>query len=126
MSAFAQRQQQAITALLSSTSVAQAARACGLTERTLRRYLDSPPFREQVQAARREAYGLAVGRLGSISCEAVETLASLMRDTAVAAGVRCRCAVAILDAAGSGLELSDVAEKVEDLLARLERLAHET
>ncbi len=60
------RQQTVLPVLALSPSVAQAARQSGLSERTLRRWLDEPAFREQLSRLHQESYELARRQLQAL------------------------------------------------------------
>ena len=71
---FARKQEDAIAALLSQRSVADAARAAGIGERTLVRWMKLPEFDAEYREARRAAFGQSVGRLQQAASAAVTTL----------------------------------------------------
>src|SRR5262245_11011016 len=60
-------------------SFARAARKLGVHERTVRRRLENPGFRELVNRFRREAIGTAIGKVSAAASEAVTALRRLMR-----------------------------------------------
>jgi AcrR family transcriptional regulator len=64
----------ALNALLNSTSITDAAQSCGLSEKTLRRYLEEKEFSDEYAAARRQVVESAVSALQQAANEAVETL----------------------------------------------------
>ncbi len=53
------RQQAALPTIAHARSLAQAARDTGVAERTLRRWLEDPSFREEFDRLRQESYDLA-------------------------------------------------------------------
>ena len=53
------RQQAALPGIALARSLAQAARASGVAERTLRRWLEDPSFRQELDRLRQESYDLA-------------------------------------------------------------------
>jgi hypothetical protein len=105
----------AVTALVTTESLTAAATASGLSERTLRRYLAEPEFRQQYRAAAREQAQQAASAVLAASLKAVEVLAQCM-DTGTPA-TKTRAARVVLDLA---LRIVD-----DDVAARLDLLEAE-
>lgn len=118
------KQELAIAALLQERSIADAARACGLDERTLRRWLADPAFAAAYRLARRQVVEAAIGRLQQAAGQAVEVLQASLQ--AVKPGDRIRAALGILDRAVAGVELADLATKVEELEQLMRELRDES
>jgi hypothetical protein len=72
-------QQRGLVALLSTASVAAAARASGLSRETLHRWLRDPDFRAVLDRHRDEAFRITLCRVVSAAGRAVETLTGLLR-----------------------------------------------
>jgi len=68
------KQERAIIALLSASTIGAAAAAAGIGERTLFRWLSEPTFQDSYQQARRQAFDRAAGRLQVIATKAVDAL----------------------------------------------------
>ena len=106
----------ALTALLSSRSVGEAAQRAGVPSRTLFRWLhEDDEFQRQYHEAGAQLMEDALMRLQHVCCGAVETLSQIMEDGKVTASSR-------VSAARATLEL---ALKIEDhrvLVRRMERL----
>ena len=66
--------EKALTALLESASIIEAAQTSGLSEKTLRRYLEEKEFSDEYAEARRQIVESAVAALQQAANEAVETL----------------------------------------------------
>ncbi len=66
--------EKALTALLETATITDAAKKCGLSDKTLRRYLEDNDFSEEYQSARRQIVESAVSGLQQAANEAVETL----------------------------------------------------
>lgn len=66
--------EKALTALLESASIIEAAQTSGLSEKTLRRYLEEKEFSDEYAAARQQIVEAAVSALQQAATEAVETL----------------------------------------------------
>jgi hypothetical protein len=74
--------ERAILALLSETTIQKAADACGVNEKTLRRWLaDDSEFKVDYQAARRATFEAGMSRIHALTCRAVETLEDLLDAT---------------------------------------------
>jgi hypothetical protein len=61
------RQDQAVLALVNEPTIGRAAAVAGVNERTLRRWLKQPVFRAELLAARREAFGQAIGLISTFA-----------------------------------------------------------
>lgn len=64
----------ALTALLNTSSIKDAASISGLSEETIYRYLRDEDFKNQYEDAKRQIVGAAVSALQQAAAEAVETL----------------------------------------------------
>src|SRR2546430_29833 len=84
-----------ILALAGGKTVAEAADATGLSERTIFRRLEDADFRRRVSQARGDMLARAVGRLADVSARAVKTLEALLE--AEGEFVRLNAAKAILE-----------------------------
>lgn len=72
------RQQRAIDALLTSKDVKAAAAAAGVGYKTLRRWLELPPFRAALREAVTALTDQTIRRLADLASTAVETLSTAM------------------------------------------------
>src|SRR5438093_11604505 len=70
----ARKREQAIAALLEHPTIAAAASAVGIGEKTLRRWLAEPDFQADYRAACEQAVRMAVGHLQGLLSTATETL----------------------------------------------------
>jgi hypothetical protein len=102
-----------LTALVCGGSVENAARAAGLSVRTVQRRLADPAFRQGLEKLRTEMVQRAVGMLTAAGFEAVKTLLGLL-DAANAGSVRLGAARAILEL---GIKLREYAELAERISA---------
>jgi len=100
------KQRSAIEALLSSSSLEEVERACGVKEVTLRRWLAQPSFVAAYYAAGADQLRDSLHRLRASTGDAVEVLRKALDDEN--ASVRIQAAAAILNAA----TLRDPAEAV--------------
>ena len=75
ISALSLRQQAALPILAISRSIAQGARDSGISEKTLRRWLDDPSFRAELDNLRQESYELARKQFQALVPQFVSVLA---------------------------------------------------
>ena len=111
--------QKALTALLNSPTITDAAKTCGLSEATIYRYLSEDDFKKEYRNARREVVENSITQIQRITHKAVETLEK---------NLNCgkpsdenRAAQIILDNAIKGVELVDVMERLEVLEDAIEK-----
>jgi hypothetical protein len=112
-------QEKAIAALLSTRTIGEAAKVCGVNDATLWRWLQLPDFQAAYRAARRQVVERAITELQAATGEAVETLKRNLHCENPA--VEIRAAQIIIEQAIKGVELIDLQERVE----RLENLLAE-
>ena len=105
----------AILALLHEPMLTRAATAVGISERTLRRWMAEPKFQRAYHAARREAYGQAIGQIQRCAPLAVQTLVKLMTDPQTPPGVKASAAAKLIQFGREGIELDDLAERLDTL-----------
>ena len=111
--------ERALAALLTSDTQAEAAKKCGLSERTLRLYLEDPEFFTEYQRRRQQMVTDATKKLQTCLQSAVETLKALTDDKETPPGIRASAARALLE---YGLKYTDVTDLAERITA-LERQA---
>ena len=104
------KQDAAIGALLSQSTISAAAQSVGLGEATLRRWLKEPDFLGAYRATRRDALEHCVALLQKAGSAAVEALQQSLQATSE--GVRLRAACAILDYSMKGAELLDLETRI--------------
>ena len=112
------RQEAACLALLAGSDTTAAARVAGVSERTMRRWVASMPFREALRAEARSQAQQARAYLLGAQRAAVATLRQCLH--AESAATRTRAARAILELGVKHTEIDH-----EDRLADLERRMHE-
>ena len=101
------KHEQAIAALLSCSTVEEAAGKVGVSYSTLKRWMHDPAFAAAYRNARRELLDVSVGRVQAATGTAVDTLLAVAKNGAKDAD-RVRAAVALLDHALRGLTDADV------------------
>jgi hypothetical protein len=109
------KQENAIVALLNEPSVAKAAQASGLNQKTIHRWLDEPVFSRAYRKARRESFAQAVAATQRYAPVAVQTLAKIMADPTLSASARVSAATSLLKFSRESIELDDLATRVDDL-----------
>ncbi|MCE5314441.1 MAG: hypothetical protein ABFD49_05370 [Armatimonadota bacterium] len=115
------RKDKAICALLNAPTVSEAAKAAGVVERTLYRWLrEDSNFIETYKEARRETIRQATARLQQACSTAVDTLLDVMQDDGAKDMARVNAAKSVLELALKAVELEDLAERVNALEMRLE------
>jgi hypothetical protein len=107
------KQDAAIIALLAYPTIPEAAKACGVGETTLWRWLQDPDFQVAYRQARRQVVEKAIVELQRACSDAVKTLTRNLNCGQPA--VEVSAAKVILDQATKGVELSDLVERVEQL-----------
>ena len=109
------KQEAAIVALLNEPTIPKAAASANVASRTLYRWMRDPTFARAYRKSRREAFGQATAMTQKYAVVAVSTLVRLMTDTISPAHVRVTAAVALLRFGHDGIELDDLAGRVEQL-----------
>ena len=112
---FGRKQEEAIAALLTQRNTDEAARAVGVTPKTLLRWLQIPEFQAAYRKARRDAYGQSIARLQQATSAAAATLLKVMVDPNTPASTRVRAADSVLDHAAKAIEIEDIEARVTEL-----------
>jgi hypothetical protein len=109
---------QAILALLSEPTIAQAATRCGVDEKTLRRWLtDDAAFQAAYEAARHATFKAAISRIPALTVRAVETLDDLL-GTSKPPAVRLGAARTVAEIGLHQHDAETILRKLDDLEAR--------
>jgi hypothetical protein len=116
---FGRKKEEAIAALLSERSIEEAARVCGMSAKTLLRWLKITEFRSAYLEARGQALGQSNARLQQATSAAVTTLLKLMVSPEAPPATRVRAAQSVVELAQKSFEL----DNLELRLARLEESA---
>jgi hypothetical protein len=109
-------QEKALNALLGSASLAEAAKKCGLNEKTVRRYLVDPEFQTEFRAARRIVFEQNIFKLQSLHAGAVDALERNLN--CENPSVEVRAAQIIVEATRRDFETLDVLHRLEALEAQ--------
>ena len=109
------KQEKALMALLTESTIKQAADKTGIGETTLYRWLQEEAFDRAYRNARKRALTQTITKLQQTTTSAVETLKNVMEDSESPASSRVSAAKTILELAFKGYELDDLAAKVEEM-----------
>ena len=112
---FGRKKEEAIIALLTHRNVEEAAKAAGLSPKTLFRWMQDPEFDADYRKARRDSFHQAVARLQQASSAAVTTLLKLAVDPNAPAAVKARAAYYILTLGTKAMETEDIDVRVTEL-----------
>ncbi|MBX3057456.1 MAG: hypothetical protein KF770_13390 [Anaerolineae bacterium] len=115
------KQRRAIEKLAAGGDKAAAAKAAGVSIRTLDRYLGEPTVRAALDRATGQVLNDATRRMIAGLDTAVSTMLDLVENAKTPAAVKLRAAVAIVECALKLQDAHDLAQRV----ARLEELLHE-
>lgn len=107
--------QKALTALLSTETVAAAARQSNLSEATLYRYLQDEAFKVAYQAARFEIVEHAITQLQRNCGTAARTLQEVCEERGAPAWARVSAARAILESSLKAVHIGYLAARVAEL-----------
>jgi len=122
------KQERAVLCLVQGGSVADAASAAGVADRTMSRWRADATFTRAVREARRRVFAEAVAGIGRHVADALATLDSIHRDDASPTHCRVSAAVGVLKFARESVEIDDLGERIgrlEDQLAEVEAEAAE-
>src|SRR5262245_58621371 len=110
--------EQAISALLSASSVEEAAQQAGIGGRTLHRWLrEDEKFQQAYRVARREVVKQAQAQLQRATGQAVATLLAVMDDPLAMPSAKVSAAKTVLDFALRAVEIDDLEARVVALEA---------
>ncbi len=109
------KQEAAITALLTETTIERAAKAAGVATRTLYNWLDQPGFSRAFRRARRQAFNQATSLAQRYAPMAVNALAKIIMDESAPHSAKARAAAIMLKFGRESIELDELAARVDDL-----------
>lgn len=110
-------QQKAIASLLTERDARAASKACGVSYRTICRWLENADFKAELRTASKQAVDTAILRLSDLTGEAVGVLREIMTDKDASAGTRVQAANIAL---ARFLDLRELQE-LEERLQRIEK-----
>lgn len=110
------RKQKGINAILCSPTISEAAKASGVSERTMRRWLADPTFRYALNESQGETVRNTSRLLMASEIQAVKTLNGLLEEPSQpGANVKLHTAIAILDQSSRRYESASLEERLEKL-----------
>ncbi|MBC7233106.1 MAG: hypothetical protein H5T68_07710 [Chloroflexi bacterium] len=112
------KQRMAITALLTTATVREAAEQTGIGERTLYRWLAEPAFQQALIQAQGEVLRLSTVRLAGLLAKALDVI-GLDFEPGVDGNIRLRAATAVLRHVAGLLEYVDLEGRVSALEQRI-------
>jgi hypothetical protein len=107
---FGRKTASAVSALLSSRTLEQAAQVADIPPSTLRRWRSRPEFARQLCEAQAEILQGTINELRGVGCDAAQTLGEIVRNSEEPAPSRVRAAIAVIGLLLKAHE-SDVVEK---------------
>ena len=113
-------QQKALGALLSTPNVEAAAAQCGLTSRTIKRYLATQEFAEAYREQRMLMLNETIASLEKAGIDAVAAMTGALKDEDV--NVRLRAARAVLDYLLKGAELERRNRELDEVETEIQEL----
>jgi hypothetical protein len=105
--------EKSLSALLESATITEAAKKCGLSEKTLRRYLEDAEFQKEFRAARRVIFEQNIVRLQSLHAGAVDALERNL--TCEIPSSEIRAAQIVIEASRKDFETFDILQRLETL-----------
>ena len=115
------KREQAIAALLTSPTIQDAARSCGVTARTLQRWLAEPEFQSQYRSTKSQLLEGTVNKLRSIGIDGVTALHRIAVDKESPAGATVSAGRAILEVLLRAVEVKDLDARITELERLVER-----
>lgn len=110
----------AIASLLGGRNIAAAAAQCGVSKRTLQRWLKHESFRRNYDDAKRELLEGTINKLRSVGGEAVDALREVVTDGEAAAAARVSGSRAILETLIKAVEVQELEKRIGELEKTLE------
>ncbi len=114
------KMEDAIAALLTQRNTEEAAKAIGVSTKTLLRWMKDPEFDAAYRKARRLAFGQSVARLQQASGAAVSTLLKVMLEPGTPPATKVRAADSVLDHAAQSIEIEDILARISEIERNLE------
>lgn len=113
-------QEAAILVLLSNGTHQQAADAAKKSTKTIGRWLNEPPFRDEVRRRQQERYRHAIGQTQQLAPAAVTALTKVMVDPTTPPSVKVNAADKILGHAGAGYRAEAIEQRIEQLEEKID------
>ena len=114
------KRQQAIVALIEHSTMKEAARAIGIGEATIHRWLKNESFLVAYREAKRRVVDHAITCLQKATGEAVRVLQEILSDPDKPPSARVTAARTILDMAVKAVEMDDLTARLEEIERTIE------
>jgi hypothetical protein len=121
---FDRKHEEAIAALLKTTTIGKAAQLAGVSERTLRRWLQKPEFQAAYRAAKRELISSAVHTLLHATSSATHVLVSIMNDPEQPSSSRVAAARTVLTLVMHSFKDDDTEARLREVEQLVAELTH--
>lgn len=108
-------EERALSALLTSKTKLEAAEKAGITDRTMRRYFETPEFCQRYREAFAGVVQDATRRAQQLLEPALSTLQTVMEDEEIPAQARITAAKSIIDYSLKLTEQADILEQLREL-----------
>lgn len=114
-----QRQERALVALISQPTIAKAAEAAEVGERTIHEWIRQDRFGTEYRKRRREAFTQTIALAQRFAPLAMQTLAKALVDDEAPYACKVAAATTILRFGRESLELDDLAERIKAIETRV-------
>lgn len=104
-----------VSALLSCSTIKQAAESVGLSEQAVYSRLRKVDFRTKLQNARTTQFQVISSKLEDANFKALDTLINILDDSEVSAGIKVKASQTLLDLSLKNREQIDVISRIENL-----------
>lgn len=109
------KQQKAIAALLSQSTIQKAANEAGVSDRSIFNWLNQPAFSDAYRQARSRMVSQAIAGLQQSMVGALSALQDVMNDPGNPPSARVSAARTVLELAFRGAEIEDLTERIKAL-----------
>ncbi len=109
------KEEAAVSALLTESGIAAAARKADVAESTLRHWLQDSDFAERCRSARRQVLEQSTARLQLATVDAVNALQAVVTSQDSPPSIRVSAARTILDMAYRAVEVGELSERLHSL-----------
>lgn len=110
-----------VSALLSCSTIKQAAESVGLSEQAVYSRLRKVDFRTKLQNARTTQFQVISSKLEDANFKALDTLINILDDMEVSAGVKVRASQILLDLSLKNREQADIISRIQTLEEMLKK-----
>ncbi|MDF2606969.1 MAG: phage protein [Bacillales bacterium] len=109
------RREKAIVSLLREPTITSAAKAAGVGETTIYRWLQDDAFKKKYRILRKMALSQTILQLSKSTASAVKTLEEVMNDQYASSSSRVAASKAVLEIAFKAYEVDELNTRIEEL-----------